>query len=70
VRSSPRKGTVIRDRATHGKRFRLAGIQASECLSYLEANPAAATRDVQAACPGKVVVETRRQRSHASKEKP
>jgi len=62
VRSSPRKGTVIRDSATHGKRFRLAGIQARECLSYLQANPAAAARDVQAACPGKVVVRISRPR--------
>ena len=53
VRGDPREGTVIRDRATHGKRFFLTGIQASECLSYLKANPAPAARDVRAACPGK-----------------
>jgi hypothetical protein len=65
-RGEPQEGTVIRDRATHGKRFYLTGFQASECLSYLKANPAAPARDVRAACPGKVVVAARRQISEAS----
>jgi hypothetical protein len=66
VRSEPREGTVIRDRATHGKRFFLTEIQASECLSYLKANPAALAMDVRAACPGKVVAEERRKMSQPS----
>jgi hypothetical protein len=56
VRQQPRQGTVIRDRATDGKRFFLSGMQAGECLSYLRANPAAAAKDVRAACPGEGVV--------------
>jgi hypothetical protein len=56
VRQEPRQGTVIRDRATHGKRFFLSGIQAGECLSFLKANPRAAAKDVRAACPGEAVV--------------
>jgi hypothetical protein len=47
-----RKGIVIRDRATGGKRFYLTGMQAGECLSYLRANPSASAKDVRAACPG------------------
>jgi hypothetical protein len=43
---------VLRDEATHGKRFFLSEIQAGECLSYLKANPSAAESDVRAACPG------------------
>jgi hypothetical protein len=45
-------GLRISDRATHGKRFSLAGVQAGECLSFLRANPDASERDVRAACPG------------------
>jgi hypothetical protein len=56
VRQEPQQGTVIRDRATGGKRFFLSGTQAGECLSFLKANPGAAARDVHAACPGQVVV--------------
>jgi hypothetical protein len=67
VRSDPREGTVIRDGATHGKRFLLTGIQASECLSYLNANPAAPARDVRAACPGEVAVAKRKKVSQPSK---
>jgi hypothetical protein len=52
VRREPRKGIVLRDQATHGKRFFLSAIQAGECLSYLKANPSAAASDVRAACPG------------------
>jgi hypothetical protein len=52
VRQEPRQGMVIRDRATHGKRFFLSGIQAGECLSYLRANPGAPAKDVRAVCPG------------------
>jgi len=55
VRKEARKGIVIRDRATHGKRFLLTGMQAGECLSYLRANPGASASDVRAACPGEVV---------------
>jgi hypothetical protein len=66
VQGDRREGTVIRDRATHGKRFLLTGIQASECLSYLKANPAAAARDLRAACPGNAVAEERRQMSQHS----
>jgi hypothetical protein len=68
VRRGQREGTVIRDRATHGKSFFLTGIQASECLSYVKANPASPARDVRAACPGKAVVAGRRQDSQPSKE--
>jgi hypothetical protein len=66
VRRDPREGTVIRDGATHGKRFLLTGIQASECLSYLKANPAAPVTDVRAACPGEVAVGKRKQGSQPS----
>jgi hypothetical protein len=52
VRRESRKGIVLRDEATHGKRFFLSSIQAGECLSYLKANPSAAESDVRAACPG------------------
>jgi hypothetical protein len=52
VRREPRQGIVLRDKATHGKRFFLSTIQAGECLSYLKANPTAAESDVRAACPG------------------
>jgi len=45
-------GLLIYDRATHGKRFSLSGLQAGECLSFLRANPGASKRDVRAACPG------------------
>jgi hypothetical protein len=55
VRRGGRDGIVIRDRATHGKRFVLTGIQAGECLSYLKANPSASAKDVRAACPGEAV---------------
>jgi hypothetical protein len=55
VRREAREGIVIRDRATHGKRFLLTGIQAGECLSYLRANPSAPAKDVRAACPGEAV---------------
>ncbi|HEX6507699.1 MAG TPA: hypothetical protein VF221_08725 [Chloroflexota bacterium] len=48
-------GLVISDRATHGRRFALSGMQAGECMSYLKANPTAAEADVRAACPGRVV---------------
>jgi hypothetical protein len=68
VSREPREGTVIRDGATHGKRFVLTGIQASECLSYLKANPGARQRDVRAACPGEVVVARGRQVSQPSKK--
>jgi hypothetical protein len=61
VRRDPQEGTVIRDRATDGRRFFLAGVQASECLSYLKANPTAAARDARAACPGDVVAAEGRQ---------
>jgi hypothetical protein len=56
VRQEPRQGIVIRDRATHGKRFFLSGMQAGECLSYLKANPGALAKDVRAACPGEAAV--------------
>jgi hypothetical protein len=56
VRREPRQGIVLRDEATHGKRFFLSAIQAGECLSYLKANPSAAESDVRAACPGEAVV--------------
>jgi hypothetical protein len=69
VRAEPREGTVIRDRATHGERFFLTGIQASECLAYLQANPAAPARDVRVACPGKVVAAARRQTSQTSEKR-
>jgi hypothetical protein len=52
IRREPRQGIVLRDEATHGKRFLLSAIQAGECLSYLKANPSAAESDVRAACPG------------------
>jgi hypothetical protein len=52
VRRDPRQGIVLRDEATHGKRFFLSAIQAGECLSYLKANPSASESDVRAACPG------------------
>lgn len=52
VRREARKGIVLRDRATGGKRFYLTGMQAGECLSYLKANPSASAKDVRAACPG------------------
>jgi hypothetical protein len=52
VRREPRQGIVLRDQATHGKRFFLSAMQAGECLSYLKANPTAGERDVRAACPG------------------
>jgi hypothetical protein len=68
VRRGPREGTVIRDRATHGRRFLLTGIQASECLSYVKANPASPARDVRAACPGKAVAAGRRLDSQPSKK--
>jgi hypothetical protein len=58
VRREARKGIVIRDRATNGKRFLLTGIQAGECLSYLRANPGASAKDVRAACPGEAVAAT------------
>ena len=45
---------VIHDRATNGRRFYLAGIQASECLSFLKANRQPSKRDVRAACPGAI----------------
>jgi hypothetical protein len=45
-------GLLIYDRATHGKRFSVSGLQAGECLSFLRANPGASKRDVRAACPG------------------
>ena len=45
---------VIRDQSTQGRRFYLNGIQASECLSFLNANPAPSERDVRAACPGAI----------------
>jgi hypothetical protein len=54
VRREPRQGIVLRDQATHGKRFFLSAIQAGECLSYLKANPSAAESDVRAACPGEL----------------
>ncbi len=69
VSPATREGTVIRDRATHGRRFFLADIQASECLSYLKANPTAPARDARAACPGKVVAAARRQDSQPSKKR-
>jgi hypothetical protein len=47
-----RYGTVIIDRATHGKQFSLAGFQAGECLSYVKANLNPSAADVRAACPG------------------
>jgi hypothetical protein len=56
VRREPREGIVLRDQATHGKRFFLSAIQAGECLSYLKANPNASESDVRAACPGEAVV--------------
>gem|GEM_PF-3936778 len=56
VRREERKGIVIHDRATRGKRFLLTGIQAGECLSYLKANPSASAKDVRAACPGEAVL--------------
>jgi hypothetical protein len=56
VRREMRKGIVIRDRATRGKRFLLTGMQAGECLSYLKANPKASESDVRAACPGEAAV--------------
>jgi len=46
---------VIRDQSTQGRSFYLTGVQASECLSFLKANPAASERDVRAACPGALV---------------
>jgi photosystem II stability/assembly factor-like uncharacterized protein len=59
VRREGRKGVVIRDRATRGKRFFLTGMQAGECLSYLKANPGASAKDVRAACPGEAVAATK-----------
>jgi hypothetical protein len=50
-----RHGTVMLDRATNGKHFVLTGIQASECRSFLAANPKASKKDVLAACPGSTV---------------
>ena len=48
-------GIVIRDRATGGQRFRLSGMQAGECLSFLKANPSASPEDVRLACPGETL---------------
>jgi hypothetical protein len=62
VQEEPDQGTVIRDRATGGKRFFLSGIQAGECLSFLKANPGAAAKDVRAACPGQAVAKIVRQK--------
>jgi hypothetical protein len=44
-------GLVVVDRATNGRRLRLTGIQAGECLGYLRANPRASAASVRAACP-------------------
>lgn len=44
-------GLVVVDRETGGRRLRLSGIQAGECLSYLKANPSASPSSVRAACP-------------------
>jgi hypothetical protein len=65
VRREPRQGIVLRDEATHGKRFLLSAIQAGECLSYLKANPSAAESDVRAACPGEAVVAMVRKQTAA-----
>jgi hypothetical protein len=65
VRREGREGIVIRDRATHGKRFFLTGIQAGECVSYLKANPNASESDVRAACPGEAVVAMVRKQTAA-----
>lgn len=46
-------GLVVVDRATGGRRLRLSGMQAGECLSYLEANPAAPPSAIRAACPAR-----------------
>jgi hypothetical protein len=63
VRDVPHIGTVIisyspllviRDQSTQGRAFYLKGIQASECLSFLKANPEPTERDVRAACPGAI----------------
>lgn len=53
-----RYGIVIYDRETQGRRFTLSGVQASECLSFLHANPGASERDVRAACPGEAVARS------------
>jgi hypothetical protein len=62
IQKEPDQGNVIRDRATGGKRFFLSGIQAGECLSFLNANPRASAKDVRAACPGEAVAEIVRQK--------
>jgi hypothetical protein len=51
-------GVLIYDRETQGRRFSLSGVQAAECLNFLRANPRAALRDVQAACPGEAVAQS------------
>ena len=61
-----RQGLVIRDRATHGRRFYLSGAQAGECLNFLAANPAASPRDVRAACPGETRARLRNDSSTTS----
>jgi hypothetical protein len=70
VRQEPRQGTAIRDRATHGNRFFLSGIQAGECLSYLKANPGAPARDVRAAYLAKLVAMVGKQISSQTTKKP
>src|SRR5512133_4233148 len=47
----PRAGLFLFDRTTRGKRFYLYGIQARECLSFVEANPNPSRADFSAACP-------------------
>ena len=58
---------VIRDQSTQGRRFYLKGIQASECLSFLKANPEPSERDVRAACPGAI---RRRLRTRSNRADP
>jgi len=52
------RGLVVVDRATGGRRLRLSGIQAGECLSYLKANPSASPSSVRAACPERSGAQT------------
>jgi hypothetical protein len=61
---------VIRDQSTHGRRFYIEGIQASECLSFLKANPEPSERDVRAACPGAIASAPANKKRPAGSAKP